>query len=764
MKKTLILAIFLLGFTAMSSQIVIMREFMGVFYGNELSIALILAAWLIWVALGSWALAGLKKAASAVTFFIFGEAALSLILPAIIVAVRLIKSALGFAVGEIVDFLPMALTAFTAVGPLCFLLGGMFAVGCVCFRKGGEAPAESIGSVYVYEAVGSMAGGLLLSFILIRHLGSFTIIAFLSSANMLMASACAYQAFRRGVGTKPLFVTLCAILLFTGTLWLFGGWDRIDRFTYTKQWEGYDVVAVDNSIYGNLAVLKRGGETSFFYNGLHLYTAGDILSAEEAVHFALLEHPLPRDVLLIGGGMGGLVAETLKHPVQHVDYVELDPDVIALSQRTLEDRFLAPLGDRRVQIIYTDGRSYVKHTQKQYDVVIITVGDPYTAQLNRYFTVEFLQELKRILKESGVAAFSVTASDNYISDTLRTFMGSVYYTMRMVFPELLVIPGDTAHFLASPQRGLFARDYQVLEGRIRERGIRTSFVSEGYLFARMSPGRLRAIREDLINEMGGVLNHDFKPISYYYDIIFWSSRFPGSVFKKILTGITSSGIWLCACILSVCILLLGIARKWDAAFYKKAVLISVLTTGFSEIAFQVVILLSFQIIYGYLFYKLGLILTSFMIGLSAGGFFITKRFSRLGDERLAYMWVQAGICVYPFILPVVFSLFSSSNSGALQWAGSNVIFPLLPIIAGFLGGIQFPLANKLYLGGSAEVGHSAGLYYGMDLAGSCVGALITAAILIPLLGIYQTCFFVALLNISVLLLLRVAFIPKRPFS
>ena len=56
MKKEILFATFLIGFTAMSAQIVLLRQMIVVFYGNEISLGLFLSAWLFWTALGSWLL------------------------------------------------------------------------------------------------------------------------------------------------------------------------------------------------------------------------------------------------------------------------------------------------------------------------------------------------------------------------------------------------------------------------------------------------------------------------------------------------------------------------------------------------------------------------------------------------------------------------------------------------------------------------------------------------------------------------------------
>jgi spermidine synthase len=98
-------------------------------------------------------------------------------------------------------------------------------------------------------------------------------------------------------------------------------------------------------------------------------------------------------------------------------------------------------------------------------------------------------------------------------------------------------------------------------------------------------------------------------------------------------------------------------------------------------------------------------------------------------------------------------LFSGYKGSYASWIGPDVLFILLPAIAGFIGGAQFPLANKIYLGERQGIGRVAGLTYGMDLLGSSLGAFLTAVFLIPLLGIPETCW---LINFTVLVLLAIS--------
>ena len=80
-----------------------------------------------------------------------------------------------------------------------------------------------------------------------------------------------------------------------------------------------------------------------------------------------------------------------------VDYVELDPLILELGKRYLPTN----LADGRIRVINTDGRLFVKQTAEKYDVAIIDVPAPATAQLNRFYTAEFLAEVKRCAGPGG---------------------------------------------------------------------------------------------------------------------------------------------------------------------------------------------------------------------------------------------------------------------------------------------------------------------------------------------------------------------------
>lgn len=750
-------AVFLIGFTAMASQIVFIRELLIVFYGNELSIGFIFAGWLIGGGVGSFFFGrSADRSGHEVSLFSLCQISLALMLPISLAGARLVKNILNISTGEIIPFFPMAASGLLILVPVSAILGFLFTLGCRIVSSRGGAKAPAIGKVFVLEALGSILGGLLASFVCMRFMGSFSIIAVIVALNA--ASAFLLQSVS-GEGPLPKSaIRLSAALLLIPAIIMLGsgGWDKIDKWLLAKQWKGYDLLASRNSIYGNIELLKRGDQISFFDNGLHMYTVPDRMVSEESVHYALLEHPAPGSVLLIGGGVGGLAGEILKHPVETVDYVELDPLMVDMARRYLPAQFYRPLEDPRLFIKNTDGRFFVKNAARKYDCVIVSLGDPYTAQINRFYTMEFFKEVKGILNERGVFSCSLTSSDSYINRQLGDYLKSIYATLAKVFADVKIIPGERGVFLASPGMGTLTYDYNVLEGRARERNLDLQYVRDYYLSSKLSRYRTDGA-ERFMKDLGGVrLNLDFWPSSYYYATLFWASHFRDSLLNIVLTGMREGMIWAGLAVICLSILIFGlISRARPGVDFRRGIGLAVASAGMTGMAFQVIVVIAFQMIYGYVFYKLGIILTAFMLGLSLGGWWMTRRLSVIRHGHIFFIFIQLSLVIYPAVAPFIFKSLAGAQSVFIRWVGSNMIFVALPVIAGSIGGMQFPLANRMLLRGRGGAGAVGGYAYGLDLFGSSLGAIASGALLIPVIGLTNTCLAIALLNSAVLFVLAV---------
>jgi spermidine synthase len=742
----------LAGFSSIAAQIVLLREFLIVFYGNEISISFIFVSWFASGFLGSWLLGVLSERLNfRITVFSLCQFSLSILLPVSILLVRSIKIFLGLGPGEIIAFFPMLAFNFIILLPICALFGFMFALGAKIYA-GDKPDAEvKIATVYILEATGSILAGLLVGFILIRSLDSLQIMVILSLTNLfgaiLLQKYAQETKFKTALGSVFIFVFLVFILG-----WAFSGWQRLQDASLRRQWRGYRLLAARNSIYGNIVAAKIDTQYSFFYNGLHLYSYPEQLIAEESVHLALLEHARPKSILLVGGGIGGLIREILKHPVERVDYIELDPLVMEIGKEYLPQEESNYLKDARVKLQHLDARFFIKQAQNKYDCIVMHLGAPQTAQLNRYYTVEFFQEARRILKQDGILSFSLTSSESYISLPLRNLLSSVYYSLKKVFAHVLVMPGETAYFFATAKPGVLTYDYNILDERAKERALDIKYVRPYYLFAKLSPEKVQYIEEVLNAQKSIRLNYDFQPAALNYNMIFLAAHFRDSFLKQVLSAANERnifGFFLAVCIF---IILSALTVKNRKRSQTRIVITAVLATGFTQMSFQMLVLLCFQIIYGYLFYQLGLLVTSFMVGLTLGSLWMIFKMPRMKRDLNYFIGLEVAVCLYPLLLVLLLYFFTALNRSTGSWLGPGPVFSLLPAIAGFLGGAQFPLANKICLHKTnQEVGRVAGLTYGMDLLGSCLGAFLTAVFFIPILGIAKTCLAAVLVNLSVLL-------------
>jgi spermidine synthase len=745
-KVKLNLSAIVLGMASMMGQIIIIRELIVVFYGNELSLSVILAIWLFWVAFGSFALGRLVDILKSREKLLAGiQLTTSIILPLNILFIRVIKLALNISPGEIVGFMPMFMSSFISLSFICMLFGLTFTLISKISSENSLAPSSAVGKIYLLEGLGASIGGFIYSFFLIKNLSPLENGLIAGSLNLF-----ASILFSRNIVQLIYLITLLLSFIFNWPLYL-------DRFARKIQFAPFNIVESTDSIYGNITVTKKDSQFSFYENGLLLFTSGDLLTSEESVHYAMLEHPLPEKILLIGGGMAGSLKEILKHPVKGVDYVELDPLIIGLGEK-----YLAPIKDNRMNIVHMDGRMFVKQistddgrrtTDDGYDVIILNLPDPYTAMLNRFYSLEFFREIKKILAPDGVFSFSLSASENYINPENAVYLGCIYNTLEKEFQDIKILPGDNVIFLASNKMDLLTYDTDVLLKRLRERKIRTKFVREYYMPFKMNPLRIKYVESAIKEADVKKINRDFRPVGYFYHMLLWLTLFSAGIAMLPYMGMMN--IYILTGVIIVLFLIVLLIQKLVKASFKMPVALSIATTGMSEISFQIITILAFQFLYGYMYYKIGIILASFMLGLVLGSFFINRRLEGIKDEKALYLKTQAFICIYPLILPLIFIAIAKINLLRPEIGKAmEASFVFLPIIAGFMGGFQFPLANKICLKGPEETGKITGFLYGIDLLGSCIGGLVVGLLLVPVLGIIETSLVLFIINTLVLALLH----------
>jgi len=739
-----------IGFLALTSQVLLLREFAVVFHGSELYLSAMLAAWLLPVALGG-AAAGrvcdrLRRPRAA---FLLLLPAAGVLLPAQVLLVRAAPVLLLERTGAVVSFGRMFLTTLLLCAPLCLLLGALFALACRTAGRREEEPHRRIGRAYVLDAAGTVAGGLIFTFILAPFMRPLHAALGLGLATVMLAAAVWWRLFP-GRRLVVLPMALIAAALAAGLVSPHGR--RLVFASRGFRFRDYRLVDTRDSIYGRVDVTARGGQIAFFENGGLVATSESGGESEAIAHLPLLYHPRPRSVAVIGGALGGVVRHALAHDPERLDYIELDPTLIACAREYAGDA--TGLNDPRVRVHdRIDGRVFLQRPPRRYDAVIVCQPDPTTAAVNRFYTLEFFARARDALAPGGIFALRLSGAPGRLSEEQRLLTGSILRTLRLAFGSVLLVPTDGDNVLMATETAALSPDPEILVRRLRERGIRP---------LRLYPEALRDFHETfrrryVLGQIASVgaagVNRDRHPISYYYGMLL--SRRIRSGTPGLLAAAERVPLWwLGAAAFAGAggILAFGRLRRNVRSAAVPAVLVYV---GFAGITLEITILLIFQGIYGYVYACFGLMFAAFMLGLVIGGR-LGIHLARARVRPLRGLLVCVGLlAAYAILLPRLFDLAAGAGPSLrpiLAMAG----FPGLTLLVGLAVGFVFPVVTRALGPRAGSAGRAGGMLYALDLAGSFVGALTAGVLLTPVLGLAATCYGVALVLLAALVLLIAA--------
>ena len=759
MIQSLRASVLIMGLSGIVAQIILLRELLVSFFGNELTLGIILANWLILEAIGSFYVGkSVEKTRRKIEIYVLLQLIFSLAFPFAVYLSRIFKNLLLITPGEGLGFASIFYSSFLILIPVTLSHGALFTFGCKIYSQYASEDASAIGKVYVFETVGSIIGGLLLAFVLIRYVNSIEIAFIISLANTLISIFLLWprriQPFVRLRnclwGLSILLALLFAYVLFTPIS------DAIHASSINLQWRHMDVIHNENSIYGNISVTKRGEQFTFFTDGVPSITAPvpDIASVEDFVHFPMLVHEKPQSVLILSGGAGGIIHEVLKYPVTRIHYVELDPLLLRLVQRFPTPLTESELSDRRVRIHYTDGRFFVQRTQDRFDIIFVGLPGPQELQTNRFFSSEFFSTAKRKMHPGGIIVVTLPGSLTYISPELRDLNRCILDTLKGVFRFVRIIPGDVNLYLASESDQLERVTAEELARRLQERRIKTRLVTKSYIEYRLHERWLKWYLKSMEGRQVQ-LNSDFRPLGVFFSLSYWNALFS--------PYLTKSFRWFQGLSLTITIPLMAVLTLLLAGIFMKrpsasrySIPYAIFTTGLTGMIFDLAIIFTFQTLYGYLFYQICLLVTLFMTGVALSSLWVTKRLEGIKKDLPLFLATEVCIALFAVLLPFVFSIPSQYLEKTAIYVLLYTLFLMMSFFSGALVGFQFPLANKIYLratSGEGTFGEAAGLLYGADLFGGFFGGLFGGVLLLPILGLKESCFTMAIIKISSLLLI-----------
>ncbi len=662
------------GISSVVTQLLIIREFLAQFQGNEFIIALILFNWLVLGGIGTILAHWVTRDLWVATANRLGW--LSLILagmPAVqILAIRFLRDVF-FIHGSSVGFYPTLSYSFLIIAPYCLMIGFVLPYSLFVIRA--EKPDYPGARIYIIDNLGDVSGGALFSFALVFLVTPLKAV-FIANLPLLLTACLLLCRHVSGPRISVYLGTGITLLILMTGIFL----EPVSLFPPSGK-----LVYYKESRYGRIEVQKDHEQFTLFVGGVPLFGTQNLSMAEETIHYPLSQLSRVQNVLLISAE-GGMMTELEKYRPASIDYVELDPKVAEV-----EFRFKMIKKIPGLKVIYQDGRAYLTDSNKIYDAIIVNLSEPDTYQVNRFFTDRFFDLARRHLTRHGVLSFAMEGFDNYLAEPQRQKLSSLYNTVKDYFKQVLLLPGQKIFFLCSTQP--ISTDIPKL---LEQKGISTRYI-KGYFYGNLTHERierLNALMDPLTPK-----NRDDYPQLMRLMFQQWFAKFS-----------TSPTVFIVILAVICMVYLIRMSAEEFVLF----------STGFTVMGSELLVIFAFQIFFGYIYFQIGLIVTVFLAGLLPGAWF-GHRFRYRSRQTLS---LADGLLILLMGLLIV-ALKQESYGLPVSF------FLFYGFVVSLICGFQFPVALYLRGGDAPAVTQT----FSADLIGAAFGTLMTSVVLIPYFGI-----------------------------
>jgi len=180
---------------------------------------------------------------------------------------------------------------------------------------------------------------------------------------------------------------------------------KINRVLVRKKSEFQTIEIFESPSFGNILMLD---------GDIQISTKDERLYHEYLIHPVILAHPNPKSVLILGGGDGGCLRETIKyHNLEEIVLVDIDRNVIELSKKYLPGVNNNSFSDPRVEIVYSDAAKYLG--KRKFDIIISDLTAPIGPSVSAYKALS--EKLFDSLDETGfISIHSGWWSSKILSD------------------------------------------------------------------------------------------------------------------------------------------------------------------------------------------------------------------------------------------------------------------------------------------------------------------------------------------------------------
>jgi len=684
LRKKIVFSLIIICISSVATQLVLIREAISTFGGNELVIGIVLGIWLLSMASGAYLGTLATKGKKCRQILFLGHLLLAFLPFLQVAGFRAIP--LMWVRGELLGIGSVIIGSSLILFPYGLISGALIPVIAHLM-----AAKDAAATVYITDLGGDILGGLLFSFIFVYAFSHWQTLIVIGMANLLAALILYFPK----VWSLPLTLVsaLALAMLFLSPF---------NLSTLSWRTPGQKILLQKNTPFSQLTITQSGHQLNVLSDGLPLFSTNDY-RVEAIAHIPLSQVQQDASVLLISGGVFGTLREMLKHNPSRINYVELDPAILEMDSKIT--------GALDSPIIHThvgDGRMFVKKAQNQglkFDCIIVDLPDPENIQLNRFYTLEFFHEALKILGPQGVLFFTLAGADNYLEAEGLALNRSVYAALKKVFPHIILFPGETHFFLASKN----LLDEKTIGNELAKRNISTQWLVDYQLPGITNPLRMDQLKQ-LVGEKEYPPNADLSPYAFQHLLQLWLKK-------------SGSMKWLIPLVLFLIALFAALASQWDS---KRLV---TLTSGYAGISLELSLIILFQILFGYVYLWISLFVTLFMMGSLAGA--LSARKCRKNPLRQIRFYDFSLILLAGLVFMI--AVFSKQSQSTIALSAIRYgIIPLLTFCSALAVGWQFVAVSHQLKGSAAKI---TGKLYLADLAGASCGTMFTSLLFLPKFGI-----------------------------
>ena len=723
--------VFLLGFSTLLTQVLLIREANVWLRGNEFIIAAVVAAWLMWTATGSIAGYHLFRSKHPLRSLLTAWCLAISCAVAELIAVRCFWSYTGGVPGESIDLFRSAFLSFTLTALPCLCSGSVFGGAVRWFER---TCHSSIARLYMTEALGAVVAGLLLTFVFIPLEHWWWTIAVLAALPLAWYSV---SGSSRTVRVCLAAVTLA--LYFSA----YAASPALDSFANTcaGSFLPEDVAVSRDAPRQRLTILTHAGEAAFYHDGQLIGSIDERERAEELSGYAGLAMPDSRNTLIIGFPYNGLLYQ-LAHHTKTITVLDTEKQSLSLIAPYLLPHDRIMLTSAKVRILPLDYRQYVSEQATMptgsFDCIIQDVGIPFSYAAVRLFSHEWFSLLSRCLTTNGVCMIVLPGSAGFVPDDLARILARMYITLQTVFPYVTLIPASDTLLIASRQP-VPPQDESVWLSRLHSLQRSQGWFNKALLSDNLNPFRIQHYNQACLHFMNSKPDSDRVPRSYGDAMRYSETRFTyglSSMLARLYDH--AKGLMIILAGLAA-VLAAGAAGAAAAGWSRIRMLIVMSLCSAAGLIAEMTVVIQVVLQQGSVTYSIGLLFAMFILGLASAA------------------WLVQRFCLhrYVWLLPIVMIVLGCALciSVMLPW-------PLQPMLvlgyATLLNGINGLCVGACFAVLAQRTAHMRGagiVLYAADLAGACLGGILFSIIVPPVLGFT---FLAVLVSLTLLALIPAA--------